>query len=91
MLPVNRASVLIAAALAVASPFVAGALAWGYVDGSSRGPGFYLLYWPVLLIHALPRRAGDVMMASGLIPLFLYFGGYLLACHAVRLLWRRIR
>ena len=91
MLSVNRTSVLVSAALAVASPFVAGALAWGYVDASSRGLGYLLLSWPSLLIGLLPARVGGVMMASGFIPLLLYFGAYLLACHAARLLWRRLR
>ena len=91
MLPVNRASVLLAAALAVASPLAGVALAWAFVDERTHGLGYHLLYWPVLLIGLLPRRASDVLMASGLVPLLLYFGGYLLACHAVRLLWRRVR
>ena len=91
MLSVNRASVLIAATLAVASPFVAGALAWGYVDERARGPGYLLLYWPMLLIDHLPQRASSVLMTSGLVPLLLYFGFYLLACHGLRLLWRRFR
>jgi len=91
MLSVNRASVLLAAALAVASPLVGGALAGAFVDARTRGVGYDLLYWPVLLIDRLPQRASDVLMASGLVPLLLYFGGYLVACHAVRLLWRRVR
>ena len=91
MLPVNRASVLIAAALAVASPLASGALAWAFLGERTHGLGYWLLYWPVLLIGQLPRRASDVMMASGLVPLLLYFGAYLLLCHAVRLAWRRLR
>ncbi|MFL6625454.1 MAG: hypothetical protein ACJ8IK_14900 [Burkholderiaceae bacterium] len=91
MLTVNRASVLIAAALAVASPFVAATLAWAYVDERARGPGYLLLNWPILLIDHLPGRASSVLMTSGLVPLLLYFGFYLLACHALRLLWRRLR
>ena len=91
MLPVNRASVLIAAALAVASPLASGALAWAFLGERSHGLGYYLLYWPVLLIGQLPPRIGDVLMTSGLVPLLMYFGVYLLACHGVRLLWRRLR
>jgi hypothetical protein len=91
MLSVNRASVLIAAALAVASPLASGALAWAFLGERTHGLGYYLLYWPVLLIGQLPQRASDVLMASGLAPLLLYFGAYLLACHGVRLLWRRLR
>ena len=91
MLPVNRASVLVAAALAVASPFVAAATAPGPADAGSRGLVYVLLHWPALLIDLLPLRASSVLMRSGLVPLLLYFGVYLLACHAVRLLWRRLR
>jgi hypothetical protein len=91
MLSVNRASVLIAAALAVASPFVAAALAKAYVDERARGLGYLLLHWPILLIDHLPGRASSALMMSGLVPLLLYFGFYLLACHALRLLWRRLR
>jgi len=91
MLPVNRASVLIAAALAVASPFVAGAMARAHAAGEAPRAGLALLDWPNLLIAQLPRRVGGVLMTSGLVPLLLYFGAYLLACHGVRLLWRRLR
>jgi hypothetical protein len=91
MLSVNRASVLIAAALAVASPFVAATLAWAEVDERARGPGYLLLNWPIVLIDHLPNRASSVLMTSGLVPLLLYFGFYLLACHGLRLLWRRWR
>ena len=91
MLSVNRTSVLVSAALAVASPFLAGARVWGAVDPHSRGPGYALISWPILLIDWLPARVGSVLMASGLVPLLLYFGAYLLACHAVRLAWRRVR
>ena len=91
MLPVNRASVLIAAALAVASPFVAGAMARAHAAGGAPGAGFVLLDWPNLLIGLLPARVGGALMMSGLVPLLLYFGAYLLACHGLRLLWRRLR
>jgi hypothetical protein len=91
MLSVNRSSVLVAAALAVASPFIVGALAWGSVDERSRSLGYLLLNWPVVLIGQLPARIGGVLMASGIVPLLLYFCAYLLGCQAVRLLWRRVR
>jgi hypothetical protein len=91
MLSVNRACVLIAAALAVASPFVAAATAGAPADERSHGLGYVLLHWPGLLVDLLPVRASSVLMTSGLVPLLLYFGAYLLACHAVRLLWRRLR
>jgi hypothetical protein len=89
MLPVNRASVLIAAALAVASPFAAAAAL--RTPAGAHGAGHVLLNWPILLIDQLPPRIGGPLMMSGLVPLLLYFGAYLLACHGVRLLWRRLR
>jgi hypothetical protein len=88
MLAVNRATVLIAAALAVASPFAAAAMR---TRAGAHGAGHMLLNWPILLIEQLPSRVGDVLMMSGLVPLLLYFGAYLIACHGVRLLWRRLR
>ena len=91
MLVPNRFSILLSAALAVASPFAAAVMAWGYVDEHARGLGYLLLYWPVLLANTLPPGAVQVLMASGFILLVLYFCGYLLVCHAVRLLWRRLR
>lgn len=91
MLAVNRACVLIAAALAVASPFAGAALMRAHGDGNAHGAGAVVLNWPQLLIAELPPRVGSVLMMSGLLPLLLYFGAYLLACHALRLLWRRIR
>ena len=91
MLSVNRSSVLVSAALAVASPILSGALMGGVVDGRPRGLGYVLLDWPSLLINGLPARIGGVLMASGMVPLLLYFGAYLLVCHAVRAVWRRVR
>jgi hypothetical protein len=91
MLSVDRASVLVSAALAVASPFAAGLLTRGYNDPRSRGLGYFLVNWPILLIDQLPRNVSSVVMMSGLVPLLLYFGAYLLACLAVRWLWKRRR
>jgi len=91
MLSVNRACVLAAAALAVASPFAGAALMRSHGDGHAHGAGAVLLNWPQLLIAQLPPNVGSVLMLSGLLPLLLYFGAYLLACHGVRVLWRRIR
>ncbi len=91
MLAPNRSSILIAAALAVASPFAGGLLAWRYVDASARGLGYVLLYWPVILVRELPARITDALMASGMVILLMYFGGYLLLCQLARTLWRRMR
>lgn len=90
---VNRACVLVAAALAVASPFAGAALMRSRGDGDAHGAGAgaVLLNWPQLLIAQLPPSVGSVLMLSGLLPLLLYFGAYLLACHGLRLLWRRVR
>ena len=87
----NRSSILLSAALAVASPFVSGAMAWDYTDQRSRGLGYVLLYWPVILVAQLPQRVTDALMASGMVILLMYFGGYLLLCQLARTLWRRMR
>ena len=91
MLAPNRSSILLSAALAVASPLVGAVMAWGYVDERSRGLGYVLLYWPVILVAQLPQRVTDALMTSGFVVLLLYFGGYLLLCQGVRELWRRVR
>jgi len=91
MLAPNRSSILVSAALAVASPFAGGMLAWRYVDESSRGLGYVLLNWPVILVTQLPGRVTDALMTSGFAVLLLYFGGYLLLCQLARTLWRRLR
>ena len=89
MLAPNRSSILFAAALAVASPFVGGLLARR--DDDAHGLGVVLLNWPVMLVHALPARVADALMASGMVVLLLYFGAYLLLCQLARTLWRRMR
>ena len=91
MLAPNRSSILLSAALAVASPFVGGLLAWRYDDPASRGAGYVLLNWPVILVDWLPQRVTDALMASGMVILLMYFGGYLLLCQLARMLWRRMR
>lgn len=78
MLVPNRFSVLACAALAVASPFVARAMIRGPVDAAGHGPGYLMLYWPVLLLDRLPAFA-SVLRTSALHIVLLYFAGYLLA------------
>ena len=88
----SRPSLLIAAALAVATPLVAGAQAWRLVDEEPRSGALYvLLYWPSLLLDLLPARAAEAFTLSALPTVLLYFGGYLLLCQLARTLWRRIR
>jgi hypothetical protein len=88
----NRLSVLISAALAVATPLLAGARAWQLVDEAPHsGAGYVLLYWPSLLLELLPGRAAEAFQRSALPTVLLYFGGYLLICHLARTLWRLIR
>ena len=87
----NRLSVLISAALAVATPLLAGAHAWQLVDEDRRwGAGDVLLYWPSLLLDELPPRAAETFQRSALPTVLLYFGGYLLLCRFARTLWRLI-
>ncbi len=88
----NRLSILISAALAVATPLLAGAMAWGYLDDDRRtGLIYVLLYWPSILLDWLPERAAEAFTVSALPTVLLYFAGYLLLCQGARALWRRIR
>ena len=88
----NRLSILISAALAVATPFVAGAMAWGYVDEDRRsGVVYTLLYWPSILLDSLPARFAEGFTRSALPTVLMYFAGYLLLCQGVRALWRAVR
>ena len=88
----NRLSILISAALAVATPLLAGSLAWRLVDEEPHsGMGYVLLYWPSLLLDQLPARAAEAFQRSALPTVLLYFGGYLLLCQLARTLWQRLR
>jgi len=88
----TRLTVLVSAALAVASPLVAGGMAWGYLDEDSRhGLVYWLTYWPSILLDLLPPRAAEAFTLSALPTVLLYFGGYLALCEGVRALWRRWR
>jgi len=88
----NRPCILVSAALAVATPFVAGAQAWRLLDEGRRwGAVDVLLYWPSLLLDQLPPRAAEAFQRSALPTVLLYFGGYLLLCRFARTLWRLIR
>jgi hypothetical protein len=88
----NRLSILISAALAVATPLLAGAMAWRLLDEDGRsGFAYVLVYWPSILLDCLPAAAADAFTLSALPTVLLYFGGYLLLCHAVRAAWRRVR
>ena len=88
----SRLTVLTCAALAVASPLVAGAQAWRLVDEEPRsGATYLLLYWPSILIDQLPPRAAEAFTLSALPTVLLYFGGYLALGLVVQTLWRRLR
>ena len=88
----DRPSILISAALAAATPLLGGAMAWRLLDDAGRSGLVYgLVYWPSILLDALPTVAADAFTASALPTVLLYFGGYLLVCQAVRALWRRVR
>jgi hypothetical protein len=88
----NRLSILISAALAVATPLLAGAMAWRLLDDDGRSGLVYgLVYWPSILLDQLPAAAADAFTLSALPTVLLYFGGYLLLCQAVRSAWRRVR
>lgn len=83
----SRISIWLCAALAVLTPFVAGALSWGYLDEAQRsGPLFYALYWPILALDALPPRFSAPLLENALPMVLMYFGGYLLVDQLVRAL-----
>ena len=88
----NRPSILISAALAIATPLLAGTMAWQYLDDDRRSGLIYvLLYWPSILLDALPERAAEAFTLSALPTVLLYFAGYLVLCQGVRAAWRRLR
>src|SRR3954454_1973056 len=83
----SRLSVLVCGLLAVATPFLAGALSWGYLDEAQRGgPLFYALYWPILALDALPERLSQPLLENALPMVLMYFGGYLLVDQLARAL-----
>lgn len=81
----TRFVVLGCALLAAATPALGGLLAWGWLD-ESRPPGAarLLLYWPSLLLDALPPRFAEGFTRSAMPTVALYFAGYLLAAWALR-------
>ncbi len=88
----NRLSILISAALAVATPLLAGSMAWRLLDDDGRyGLAYVLVFWPSIVIDWLPNRAADAFTLSALPTVLLYFGGYLLLCQGVRAAWRTLR
>lgn len=81
----SRTSVLACGLLAALTPFLAGAMAWHYLDEAQRGgPFFYALYWPILALDALPARVGGPLLENALPMVLMYFGGYLLVDQLVR-------
>ena len=88
----NRLSILISAALAAATPLLAGAMAWRLLDDGGRSGLVYLLvYWPSILLDHLPAAAADAFTLSALPTVLLYFAGYLVLCQGVRSAWRCMR
>jgi len=90
MTALHRPSILISAALAVATPLVAGSQAWSYLDESNRhGVAYVVLYWPSILLSHLPPAATRAFTLSALPMVLMYFAGYLLVCRVVRAAFRR--
>jgi hypothetical protein len=88
----NRLSILISAALAVATPLLAGSMAWRLLDDDGRsGLVYVLVFWPSILLDLLPTAAADAFTLSALPTVLLYFAGYLLLCQGVRAVWRASR
>ncbi len=85
----NRLSILLSAALAIATPLLGGSMAWRLLDEDRRGGVVYaLVYWPSILIDQFPAPAAAAFTLSALPTVLLYFAGYLLLCQAVRAVWR---
>ena len=88
----NRLSILISAALAVATPLLAGSMAWRLLDDDGRsGLVYVLVFWPSILLDQLPTATADAFTLSALPTVLLYFAGYLLLCQGVRAVWRASR
>jgi hypothetical protein len=88
----NRPCILLSAALAVATPLLAGSMAWSYLDDDRRsGLTYVLLYWPSILLDRLPAAAAAAFTMSALPTVLLYFAGYLSACHLARTACRALR
>ena len=88
----NRPCILLCAALAVATPLLAGSMAWGYLDDDQRtGLAYVLLYWPSILLDHLPAAAAEAFTLSALPTVLIYFCGYLLLCQLVRATRRALR
>jgi hypothetical protein len=78
MRPPHRFVVLACALLAAATPLVGGAFAWRLLDESRPLEAWLqLLYWPSLLLDALPPRAAEGVARSPLPTVILYFVAYL--------------
>ena len=74
----NRFDIVACATLAIATPVVAGGAIWRHLEADDRrGVGYALLYWPSLLLDALPGRAAEAFTRSALPTVLLYFLGYL--------------
>jgi len=83
----NRLAVVACATLAVATPLLAGAGVWRYLDPEHRhGLAYVLLYWPSIALDALPARAAEAFTLSALPTVLIYFAGYLLLWRLLRLL-----
>ena len=88
----NRLSILISAALAVATPLLAGSMAWRLLDDDGcSGLVYVLVFWPSILLDLLPTAAAAAFTLSALPTVLLYFAGYLLLCQGVRAVWRASR
>jgi hypothetical protein len=88
----DRPGILLAAALAVATPLLAGSMAWSYIDEDQRhGAAYMLLYWPSILLDRLPPAAAAAFTLSALPMVLMYFGGYLLLIQVARAAWRALR
>jgi len=92
MRPPHRFVVLACAVLAAATPLAGRAFAWRLLDESRPlDAGLVLLYWPSLLLDALPARFAQGFTRSALPTVALYFAGYVLLAQAAQALARAAR
>ena len=90
----SRSTVVVCGLLAVLTPALGVLMAKSYFVDGGGGHGaavFYLLYWPVLLLQALPERIAVPLAGSPFLVLLMYFGAYLLVDQLVRAAFRALR
>ncbi len=89
----SRLTVVVCGLLAILTPALGVALAGQYTvaEGRQFDPVLCLLYWPAMLLGALPGRIGAALAGSPFLQLLMYFVAYLLVDQLVRAALRGLR